>query len=257
MFTTASSANQEELDGLAFASVSVIETLTMMWLLSRINLTGVKLTCVAILFFHGTKVFMMMIEAAFFLNIWTTTPLMSLAEINAMELQGLVMALLYCPVLVWSMGKWGDKKSNAASLAFPQRSALGNLTTLTKRLLVVSVVYATCYILAGMFILIPLAGESFQPTYEHLQVPVWMPLFQVARGVLWGLILLPIVIHFSGTKRQLRISVGLGLAALGSAQLLYPNPHMNEALRYAHIVDITVSMFVFGWIACWIFALRK
>jgi hypothetical protein len=242
---------EQTIHWLTMFTVSFLETLAMVWLVNFIKLRGLRLLLVAVLVFHGTKVFMMLIEAAFFLNIWTTTPIMSMTEVWTNELLGLLMALIYCPVLVWAMGKWSSNDAYESLNHFPMP-----IVKLVKRLSAVSIVYTLCYLLAGAFILIPLAGDAFEPTYANLQLPAWMPLFQIARGVLWGLIILPIVMYFSGSSKHLKIGTGLLLAVLGATQLLYPNPYMVEHLRYAHILEIAVSMFAFGWLACAILGLK-
>ena len=106
--------------------------------------------------------------------------------------------------------------------------------------------------MVGAYLLIPLAGESFGFTYGNLQVPVWMPLFQAARGVLWAVIVLLLVTYLPLKGVRLYFAVGLILAILGSAQLLSPNPYMLDHLRYAHLVEIWVSMMIFGGAAAWI-----
>lgn len=235
---------EQNVQWLTMLTVSLLETIAMVWLVSFLKLHGLRLVLVAVLVFHSTKVFMMLIEAAFFLNIWTTTPIMSMSEVWTNELLGLLMALIYCPLLVWLMGKWRSENTAERMQYFSIPKLI-----LVKRLTAVSVVYTICYLLAGALMLMPLAGDAFEPTYATLQVPAWMPLFQIARGLLWGLILLPVVMYFSGSTRHLKMGSGLLLAALGAAQLLYPNPYMVEHLRYAHLLEIVVSMFVFGWIA--------
>lgn len=227
-------------------AVSFLETAVMVWLISRSNLVGIKLLLVALIVFHGVKIFLMMIELAFFLNIWATPPMISLERVLALELHGLLMALLFCPVVILAFKKWKPSGSVQFSV-FP-----GISRELIIRLVGVSVLYSTCYWLAGSLLLIPLAGESFMFTYGHLQVPLWMPLFQVGRGFIWALIVLLLVRHLRLQGVGLYFGSALVLAMLGGVQLLAPNPYMQDHLRYAHMVEITVSMMVFGFLAGWI-----
>lgn len=227
-------------------AVSVLEVAVVMWLISYSNLAGIKLLLVMFIVFHGVKIFLMMIELAFFLNIWATPPMISLERVFALELHGLLMALLFCPVAILMLKKWKAIGQNLSSV-FPAFNR-----DLIIRVFVVGVLYSVCYWIAGSFLLIPLAGESFIFTYGHLQLPVWMPLFQVGRGILWALIVLLLVRHLRLEGIALYLGVGSTLAILGGAQLLVPNPYMLDHLRYAHMVEIAVSMGVFGSIASWI-----
>ncbi len=230
--------------------VSALETAAVVWLISRLHLTGFQLLVITLIVFHGAKMFLMMIELAFFLNIWASPAMISLERVVALELHGLLMASLFCPMAIMVMSKWKSSMQNSPSAL---RSLFPEINRkLMMRILGVSILYSACYWLAGSYVLIPLAGESFVFTYGNLQVPTWMPLFQVGRGLLWALIVLLLVRHLRVQGTRLYISVGVVLTILGGAQLLAPNPYMLDHLRYMHIVEIVVSMVVFGFIASWI-----
>lgn len=232
-------------------SVSLLETGVMVWMLSRLQLSGIRLLLVVLVIFHGVKTFLMMIELVFFLNIWALPPLISVERVFALELHGLLMACLYCPVAMLVLRKW-----RASSLfsrpVFPDINR-----ALILKIIGVSGLYSACYWVAGTYLLIPLAGESFGFTYGHLQVPVWMPLFQAARGLIWAVIVLLLVNYLPVRSGKLYIGIGLILATLGSAQLLSPNPYMLDHLRYAHMLEIWVSMMIFGGLAAWILKPRQ
>ncbi|MGJ8680302.1 hypothetical protein [Paraglaciecola sp.] len=230
-------------------AVSLIETLVLFWLATMFNISFIKKSLILIVIFHGTKSFMMLIEALFFLNIWTDVPLMSLSDILFVEIHNLLMACLYCPLVA--------KLANSTTTLNLNKIRAIPLGCLIKNLGLVSVLYAVCYLTAGAFILIPLAGESFAGTYSGLSLPWWMPIFQIGRGLLWGLIILPIIVYFTGSLNHQKLICGIALATLGSAQLLFPNPQMAETLRYAHLIEIAISMFIFGWISVWIFTRKQ
>jgi hypothetical protein len=245
-FISLADPGQPSVDLLPLLVVSILETAVMVWVISRLKLTGIKLLVVTLIIFHGVKVFLMMIELAFFLNIWASPAMISLERVFGLELHGLLMALLFCPVAILVMRKWSAKEQSLTAI-FPSLNR-----SLVIRILGVSALYSVCYWLAGSYLLIPIAGGSFTFTYSHLQVPVWMPLFQVGRGLLWALIVLLLVRHLVLQGARLYLAVGVILAVLGSAQLLAPNPYMLDHLRYAHMLEIAVSMMVFGFLASWI-----
>ncbi|GGY85847.1 hypothetical protein GCM10011613_33540 [Cellvibrio zantedeschiae] len=227
--------------------VSLIETAAMFWVVANSKLTGLRLLLASIVIFHGTKTLLMMVELAFFLNIWAAPPLIGLERVLALELHGLLMACLFCPVLVLVLKKWG--RANFVSSPVNQNIAL--------KILGVSVFYWLCYWSAGSFILIPLAGDAFNFTYGHLQVPHWLWLFQMGRGLVWAFIIYLLANYLKSSGFRLYFQVGLILAGLSAAQLLSPNPYMMDGLRYAHIVEILVSMLIFGILAAWVLRFEK
>jgi len=230
-------------------AISILETAVVVWMITRSNLSGIRLLVVTLVVFHGVKIFLMMIELAFFLNIWASPPMISLERVLALEVHGLLMACLFCPVAIATF-----KKRTSPGPIQPTIFPLFHSSLMIK-LLNVSVLYAVCYWMTGSFLLIPLAGKSFDFTYGNLQVPSWMPLFQMGRGVLWALVVFLLVRHLRVHGIRLYVGIGVTLAILGGAQLLMPNPYMLDHLRYVHLLEILVSMLIFGGLAGWI--LRK
>ena len=191
-------------------------------------------------FYWGTKYLQMLIEAAFFLNIWQAEPLMSWPELAFSALYGTATAMLFAPVAVW-IAAVKPAEATQPVLIPPLLPALA-----------IGAVYVPIYFGAGFLIAVPLAGAAFAGTYENLQLPAWLPLFQFARGMLWAGILW-LVIGNHGTHRDSRVTTGVALGIISSFQLLLPNPYMAEQLRAAHLAEVLISMTAFGWLSAWIF----
>lgn len=224
--------------------ISLIETAAVVWMVLNLRLSGVRLLLAVIVIFHGVKTALMMIELVFFLHFWAASPLITLERVFALELHGLLMACLYCPIVILVLKRWGNQQPT---------NVQGSLALLLSvKILGVSLLYWLCYWVAGAFILIPLAGDSFGFTYGQLQVPQWLWLFQMGRGFLWALIVYLLVLYLKDRGAKLYVQVGLILSALSAAQLLSSSPYMLDGLRYAHIVEIVSSMLVFGILAAWI-----
>lgn len=196
---------------------------------------------IVLLFYWGTKYLQMLIEAAFFLNIWQVQPLMSWPELAFSAFYGTVTALLFAPAAVWIAGV-APAHANKLVVTPPRVPALK-----------IGAVYVPIYFAAGALIAVPLAGPAFAGTYEGLQLPAWLPLFQFARGVLWAGILW-LVIGNHGAHRDSRVTTGVALGIVSSFQLLLPNPYMAEQLRAAHLAEVLISMAGFGWLAASIFS---
>jgi hypothetical protein len=194
-------------------------------------------------FYWGTKYLQMLIEAAVFLNVWQTEPLMSWPELAFSAFYGTVTAVLFAPIAVW------------IAAARPAEARLPVLVPPLLPTLAIGAVYVPVYFGAGFLIAVPLAGAAFADTYENLQLPAWLPLFQFARGMLWASILW-LVIGNHKSHRDSRVTAGVALGIVSSFQLLVPNPYMAEQLRAAHLAEVLISMTAFGWLSGWIFNRR-
>jgi hypothetical protein len=229
-----------EVDWLSIITVAAMEAAVVYRLLTGLRVGRKHQIWILFAFYWGTKFFQMWIEAAFFLNVWQTPSLMSWPELAFMLLYGTVSAALFAPLAVWI--------ANVKPEASYEPVILPPLVPALK----VGAVYVPIYFVAGMVLAIPLAGPAFAATYEHLQVPVWLPLFQFARGLLWALILWLVIANHS-TGRDSCVTAAVALGIVSSFQLLQPNPYMQDLLRAAHLVEVLVSMTLFGWLAAWIF----
>jgi hypothetical protein len=229
-----------EVEWLGIITTAALEAAAVYCLLTGLRVGRKDQIWILFIFYWGTKFFQMWIEAMFFLNVWQMPPLMTWPELAFMLLYGTLTAALFAPLAVW-IANAKPAAHDRPVLTLPFISALK-----------VGAVYVPIYFVAGMVLAIPLAGPAFAATYEHLQVPAWLPLFQFVRGVLWALILwLVIANHDAG--RDSRVTAAVALGIISSFQLLQPNPYMQDLLRAAHLVEVLVSMTLFGWLAAWIY----
>lgn len=229
-----------KVDWLGVYTVAGLEAAAVYCLLTGLQVGRKHQLWILFAFYWGTKFFQMLIEAAFFLNVWQAQPLMSWPELGFSAFYGTVTCLLFVPVAVWIASAKPAAAREPVVLPPPVPS------------LKIGAVYVPIYFIAGMVLAIPLAGPAFAETYENLRLPAWLPLFQFARGLLWAGILW-LVIGNHGPERDSRVTAAVALGIVSSFQLLQPNPYMADALRAAHLTEVLVSMMLFGWLAAWIF----
>ncbi len=229
-----------DVDWRAILTTAALEAGAVYCLLTGLRVERRHQVWILFAFYWGTKFFQMWIEAAFFLNIWQGEPLMSWPELVFMACYGTLASVLFAPMAVWI--------ARVQPVAPREPVMLPRLVPALN----IGAVYVPIYFLAGMLLAIPLAGPAFAGTYEHLQVPVWLPLFQFARGILWAGILW-LLIGNHREERDSRVTAAVALGVISSFQLLQPNPYMAEQLRAAHLTEVLVSMTAFGWLAAWIF----
>ena len=188
--------------------ISAIEALALYGLALRIVGNQWRRWFILFALYHCTKSALMLIEAIFYLNLWTELPLISLRSILAFELLGLLTAAPVC--------------AGASFLASPRCEKIVVPRFEFRKTLAVSLIFVVCYLVAGAVVFIPLAGESYDATYQYLKVPWWMPLLQLVRGYIWACILWFLVVHMRGSARINSFVVGLCLSIFGAAQLLCP-----------------------------------
>ncbi len=82
---------------------------------------------------------------------------------------------------------------------------------------------------------------------NNLRNPVFIP-FQIGRGILFGIFVLPLVSMLSKSKTI--CITGICLVYVSTAVLLIlPNPLFPNTVRLAHLVEMLSSMLLFGIIA--------
>jgi hypothetical protein len=119
------------------------------------------------------------------------------------------------------------------------------------RVLGCGVIYLLLYFAAGLWIALPVT----EPFYRQWPMPnplVVVPL-QVVRGAGFALVVLLLVRQTTGDRLLVALTAGVTLTVLGGvAPLLVPNAYLPDLVRLAHLAEIVVSNFAFGFIAAWL-----
>ncbi len=235
-YATLPAAESSEYFVLYALLVGVLEVCLLALLASTLDLSRIKATILLFAFYHLTKHALMLIEVLFYLNLWNQPAALSFSQILGLEIMGLIANALLCPVVVVLFGRNKPMASKGSTI---------RATTLVYG----AIIYTLCYLLAGAFILIPLAGDAYQSAYQNLQVPIWMPLLQVVRGLIWTALILCCLnvmrVELQGRWQQGAV-IASCLSVFAAAQLLIPNAQMPSVLQSAHLVELVVSMSLFG-----------
>jgi len=223
----------------ALLIVCTLQTIVLSYPIIRSRWTGWKLVLTIFFVFFGVTTFLSQIETVVFLRyLMDVVP----AEIiPRLFVQGAVVAGLFSPVAVLIHGKMKsiEELHSPNNLVMP-------LSEWMWKLILIAVIYVVIYFSFGMLVFMPLAGEAFQEFYGNLQLPVWILPFQMVRGVIFGLIAIPVIRMMNSERVQL--AVALLFSVLMGSLLLLPNPFMPETIRMAHFVEVTTSNFLFGWL---------
>ncbi|MDH5598045.1 MAG: hypothetical protein OEY34_02910, partial [Cyclobacteriaceae bacterium] len=189
------------------------------------------------LIYYGITYFQSSIEAVLFLKYMQNT--MTDAQIYDMIYVGIINSVVMAIASV--MLFWKEREVQEM-YQYP-------LGTNLKRIILLGFFYALVYVLFGGFVFKPLAGEHFQTYYGELQIPDWLLPFQVLRGFLWAALAFWTASIISANRRT-AIWVITGIITIPFSSLLLPiNEIMPAPIRLAHLVEVTSSMLVFGYVA--------
>ncbi|HZX11529.1 MAG TPA: hypothetical protein VFG01_11345 [Acidobacteriota bacterium] len=233
---------------LYFIVIGFLDAVVLSYLVLYSKWSGWKLIASVFVLFYGVMTFMSQIETVVFLNY--LQEIVTRGEIPRLFIEGIIIAGVFSPLAVFVYGR--NKKESLTVLKKASQSPL----TLVWKFLLVGVVYMFVYLLFGAFVFKPLAGEAFNQFYGSIQLPAWILPFQVLRGVLWGLMAFLILKMMREWKRA-RLMTALLFSVIMGTLLLAPNPYMPEKIRLAHFVEVSVSNFIFGWIAVTILAKKN
>lgn len=167
--------------------------------------------------------------------------------LGALFLHTLLPALVFPAVIVLLTGRWSRAARAPAPVA--ARSATGWLW----RFAVCGVAYVLLYFAAGTLVF-----PFVQDFYAQLTLPstITIILLQVfVRGPLFAAVGLLIVRMVPGTRGQHALMVALVMSLAGGViPLLVPNPLLPDHVRWAHLVEVVPSNFVFGCLIGWLFS---
>ena len=164
-------------------------------------------------------------------------------------LQGAIVAALFVPVAVLILGKMRSAEDADAESWQPLRQ-------ISLRLLVTGALYVILYFAFGYFVAWknPALREYYggrDPGSFLAQVKsvwhstAWMFPFQLARGALWALFLLPLIRVMKRAPLETMTAMAL-FSSIWSCILLFPNPLMPETVAHSHMVETFSSNLLFG-----------
>ncbi len=237
-----------EPDFTSFVAVSFIEATVIYFLIIRIRLSSqryavIKKAGIVFVMYWGSKYLQMQIEALFFLNIWQTEPIMNLSALTFILWSGLLTSIVFSVFAAFLSHSKTDESHPIS--AVPLKPLV---------IIMIATLYVFLYMSAGSVLVALTPSEPFANTYGDLSgVPTWLPVFQFLRGLLWAAIAWW-VFRFHSNQHDPRITLSVCFWLFPAAQLLMPSPLMQEQLRLAHFLEMTSSMFIFGWVTAWIFS---
>ncbi len=210
------------------------------------SLHGLALVQALAIAHFGLHHLLSIVEAAVFL------PQMSASEVGLGIFGGAIQSIVLAVCIVVALGRLSPTDASAVTKPEPI-SWQGWLW----RFLVCALVYLVLYIAAGLLIL-PFVREFYPDLDGQTLNPVFICGLQLRRGAVYVACVVPLVRSLQAS----RLKVALATAVLvpmvhGVAGLLVPSEHMEAAAwRFAHMIEIGWSNFLFGLLIGCLFARR-
>jgi hypothetical protein len=215
------------------------------YILENTNLRGLRLAGLMFWLAFGITTFVMQIETIVF---GSAFPMLSTLDVIKLAFTALVGTLLFVPLSMLVMGKWKNNDVPVRPL-FKKEYLLP--------LAILSVVFPILYFFFGFFVAWQSAAvREFYATTTITSAQPLLTIIQVARGVLWVLAGLPLLVLFEKRCHAIIASI-LCYSLLTSFSLILPNPLMPEAVRLTHLVEISTSMAIFGALFGWLMTMKE
>lgn len=232
-----------------------INTAVIMYPIIRSRWYGFKLISIIILQIFGIQFFISTGLETLFFNEAIKMPLNMIAMMN---LGGLIMACLFSPAAVLVLGKMKDTKNyDETAIKMSPKEFILKLAVLSL------IIYPVLYFVFGYFVawqfedvrVLYSGSKEILPFIKHvghvLKNTYTLP-FQMFRGLLWVLIVLPVVKMMKGKVWEKALACGLLFSMLMSSQLLLPNEYFSSSIRTAHLLETVSSNFIWGASIGWL-----
>ncbi|HTO15456.1 MAG TPA: hypothetical protein VLZ83_06780 [Edaphocola sp.] len=248
------SQNTNSTDIIFLLLVNIWFTLTVLYIGKSANRSKKRLITSLIFVYFTIYCFMTQIETIFFGNAFET---LSKNDGWVIMIANIIPLIVIIP-LTLKIAKGNYPISN------PPINI--KISTIFLRVGFLSVVYSVIYFLFGYFIAWQFTDlrvfytgttekQSFiQKMIENFQYSNIVP-FQLLRGLLFSLFILPIVFIFKNNSKQLLVSLVLVYLST-SIVLIIPNFLFPDPVRWAHFIEMMTSMSLFAMIT-WLIWRKK
>ena len=242
-------------DTSAMLLLGIINTVLIVGLIVTSRWYGWRLALLLAFAYYGAFTFMTQIETWYFL----ADSAVPAAILPRLFVMGLSIPILYIPLAILICNKWKKRETivNDKNMVMPFKQ-------LVLKLGVLAIIYLVIYWLAGYFIAwqnpelrtyYGSPGELtpfFAHTIERMTNAPDLFILQLARGILFAIIAMPIII---GSKVKPWLTALLVAFLLGVPHLVHimPNGLMPAAsVRLSHMIETATSTFVYGLIIVWL-----
>ena len=219
---------------------------TIFFIIRNSHWSGVKLFLVILFVMFFIQSFMMQVETLFFADAFFV---ITKTDIMLIMFAGLFPLLAATPLLI----KFFQNRDVAAE------TTKIDIKSAAIKLGVIGIVYLCVYMVFGYFVAwqfedlrlfysgSPEKLNFFGQLVNNMKTNPAIYPFQILRGILFGIFVLPLQ-NMIGKKSAFIISVCLVFLCT-AAMLIIPNVLFPDTVRFAHLIEMTSSMLLFGIIS--------
>lgn len=207
-----------------------------------------KLVGTIALLFFGVKTFVVALEAVYL------TDVLPPDVVQTLLVNGAITAVLFSLAAVGVYGRWNPNSISSKSSQLMRYSFWGWLW----RLALAGILWVVSFVATGLLVFQPLA-KALDPVVADAYLAAFTPdspglilLFQAGRGILWALLTLPLIRMINGRSWQTGLTTALLYAVLMGSAMLLPNDTLPPTLIPAHLAEVVIENFLFGWIVVWL-----
>lgn len=218
--------------------------------LARRRAAGPRWPLVAALFalFFGVKTGLVAMETVYL------PEALPFAVARSLAVNGFITALVMTPLLTW-----GVEGAAETAVLPPVSRRRWRWPHWAGRLLAAGLVWVILFVAAGLLVFRPVAmaldpatADAYLAAFTPEQ-PLLILGLQWGRGVIWALLVLPILRHWRGSRRERGFWLGLCCAGLMGSSLLLAGEALPAAIWPAHLAEVVVENFLFGlWLGPWL-----
>ncbi len=218
----------------------LVVALVIAFILENTVVRGWKLAGYMLWAVFGITTFMTQIETIIF---GSAFPGLSVPDVLMLVLTAFVGTVLYVHLAILVMGKWNG--TNLQTRPLFRKDYL-------PRVALIAAIYPVIYFFFGYFVAWQSAAvREFYATTTITTAQPLLTIIQIVRGALWVFAALPLLVMFD--KRWQTITAVTGSFSLfTSIVLIVPNPLMPAPVAHAHLVELALSMALFGLVTGWI-----
>ena len=225
---------------------SLLVTAAIAYVATLSSFRGLALVQILAIAHFGLHHLLSIVEAAVFL------PQMSAKEVGLGVFGGAVQSVILAICITLAMGKMSLANSGDLEPSRPEPMPWWEWLW---KFALCSITYLVLYIAAGLLIL-PFVREYY-PDLEGLSIdPVFIFGLQLRRGLIYVACVVPLIRSLQASRRKIALAVAMLVPTVhGVAGLLVPTEHMAAAAwRYAHMIEIGWSNFLFGLMIGFLFS---
>lgn len=210
------------------------------------SLHGMALVQVLAIAHFGLNCLLTIVEATVFLTD------MSASEVGLGVLSGAIDSVIIAVCITVAVGKMRAESNVTIRASTPIPIPWWEWLW---KVIVCSFAYLVLYIAAGLLIF-PLVQEYYPELDPEDIDPLFLIGLQLRRGVVYVACVVPLIRSMQASRWRIALTVGVLLPIVhGVAGLIVPSEHMaSAAWRYAHMVEIGWSNFVFGLLIGYLFS---